>query len=215
MNIDVREQRGRGRPRQFDEDDVLDALVQLFWERGFEAASLNDIVAAANLNRSSLYKTFGTKDQVFFAAIDRYLADRLAGLDETLDREGGLENVDEFLDTLRTRFTTDGGSRGCLAVNTLTELGMRDERVAAIAKRYRHQLSRGLQRPLERAAARGEIDRGLIDAYVDMLVAFCVSLAVTARSGATLDELERQIDSMKRLVASWRLASFRTESTST
>jgi TetR/AcrR family transcriptional repressor of nem operon len=215
MNIDVSERRGRGRPRQFDEDDVLDALVQLFWERGFEAASLNDIVAAAELNRSSLYKTFGTKDQVFFAAIDRYLADRLAALDETLGRERGLENVGEFLETLRTRFTTDGGSRGCLAVNTLTELGMRDERVAAVANRYRHQLSSGLQRPLERAAARGEIDRGLIEAYVDMLVAFCVSLAVTARSGATPDELERQIDSMKRLVDSWRLASFRADSTST
>jgi hypothetical protein len=97
----------------------------------------------------------------------------------------------------------------------LTELGMRDERVAAVANRYRRQLSSGIQRPLERAAARGEIDRCLVEAYVDTLVAFCVSLAVTARSGATPDELERQIDSMKRLVDSWRLASFGTESTST
>ena len=215
MNIDVSERRGRGRPRQFDEDDVLDALVQLFWDRGFEAASLNDIVAAADLNRSSLYKAFGTKDQVFFTAIDRYLADRLAMLDEVLGREGGLEIVREFLGTLRTRFTTEGGSRGCLAVNTLTELGMRDERVAAVAKRYRHQLSSGLQRPLVSAAARGEIDHRLVEAYVDMLVAFCVSLAVTARSGAAPDELERQIDSMERLIESWRLASFRAESTST
>ena len=213
MNIRVSERRGRGRPRQFDEDHVLDALVQLFWDRGFEAASLSDMVAAADLNRSSLYKTFGSKDEVFFAAIDRYLADRLAVLDEVLGREGGLELVGEFLGTLRDRFTTEGGRRGCLAVNTLTELGMRDERVAGIAERYRHQLSSRLRRPLEWAAVRNEIDPGLVDAYVDMLVAFCVSLAVAARSGAAPDELERQIDSMERLIGSWRLAGCRTEST--
>jgi TetR/AcrR family transcriptional repressor of nem operon len=215
MNVDVSERRGRGRPRQFDEDDVLDALVQLFWDRGFEAASLNDIVAAANLNRSSLYNAFGSKDQVFFAAVDRYLADRSAMLDEVLGREGGLELVGEFLGMLRTRFTAEGGCRGCLAVNALTELGMRDERVAGVAERYRYQLSSGLQRPLDWAAARGEIDRGLVEAYVDMLVAFCVSLAVAARSGAAPDELERQIDSMERLVGSWRRGSYLAESTAT
>ena len=209
MNIDVSERRGRGRPRQFDEDDVLDALVQLFWDRGFESASLTDIVAAADLNRSSLYKTFGSKDEVFFAAIDRYLADRLATLDEILGHEGGLELINEFLETLRHRFTTEGGRRGCLAVNALTELGMRDERVAAVSERYRHQLSGRIQRPLEWAAARSEIDRDLVEAYVDMLVAFCISLAVAARSGTATDELERQNDSMERIVRSWRLASYR------
>ena len=215
MNIDVSERRGRGRPRQFDEDDVLDALVQLFWDRGFESASLTDIVAAADLNRSSLYKTFGTKDQVFFAAIDRYLADRLVTLDEILGRDGGVELISEFLGTLRHRFTTEGGRRGCLAVNALTELGMRDERVAAVSERYRHQLSSRLQCPLEWAASRSEIDSDLVEAYVDTLVAFCVSLAVAARSGTAPNELERQIDSMERLVGSWRLASYRPKPTDT
>lgn len=209
MNIDVSERRGRGRPRQFDEDDVLDALVQLFWDRGFEAASLTDMVAAADLNRSSLYKAFGSKDQVFFAAIDRYLADRLATLDGILGREGGLELVGEFLWTLRDRFTNEGGRRGCLAVNALTELGMRDERVAGVAERYRLQLSSRLRHPLEWAAARGEIDHSLVETYVDMVVAFCTSLAVAARSGAAPEELERQIDSMERLVDSWRLPETR------
>lgn len=62
--------------------------MQLFWDRGFEAVSLNDIVATEKLNRSSLYTTFGTKDQMFFAAVDRYLADRSATLDEALGGKG-------------------------------------------------------------------------------------------------------------------------------
>jgi hypothetical protein len=130
---------------------------------------------------------------------------RSAALDEVLGREGGLEIIGEFLGLLRHRFTSEGGSRGCLAVNALTELGLRDERVANVAERYRDQLSSGIQRPLDWAAAHGEIDPGLVAVYVDMLVAFSVSLAVAARSGTAPRELKRQIDSMERLVSSWRL----------
>ena len=206
MSIDVNERRGRGRPRQFDEDEVLDALVELFWDRGFEAASLNEIVAAANLNRSSLYNAFGSKDEVYFAAVDRYLADRAAGLADALGGEGGIDIIVKFLEMLRREITAEGGCRGCLAVNASTELGLRDERVAGVAERYRHQLSNHLRSPLDWAAAHGEIEESMVDTYVDMVSAFIISFAVAARSGAERDELERQADSMQRLVDTWRLA---------
>ena len=206
MDVVVKETRGRGRPRQFDEDEVLDALVQLFWNRGFDDASLNEIVAAAGLNKSSLYNTFGSKDEVFFAVLDRYLDYREMMLDEMFAGDGGLDLVLGFLQVVRSELVGDAGCRGCLAVNASTELGMRDERVVAMADRYRLQLSNGVRGPLERAGSTGEIDGRLVNAYVDTIVAFCISLSVAARSGATADELERQIDSVERLIASWRLA---------
>ena len=85
MDVIATEARGRGRPRQFDEDEVLDALVQLFWSRGFDDASLNEIVEAAGLNKSSLYNAFGSKDEVFFAVLDRYLDFRSGMLAEMFD----------------------------------------------------------------------------------------------------------------------------------
>ena len=206
MDVVATEARGRGRPRQFDEDEVLDALVQLFWSRGFDDASLNEIVEAAGLNKSSLYNAFGSKDEVFFAVLDRYMDFRSAMLAEMFDGEGGLDLVLGFLQVVRAELASDTGCRGCLAVNASTELGMRDERVAAMADRYRHQIADGVRGPLVRAADAGEIDAGLVDAYVDMVVAFCISLSVAARSGAATEELERQIDSLEQLIGSWRLA---------
>ena len=64
--------RPRGRPRQFNPDDVLDRAVEVFWERGYAGASLDDLTAAMRLNRPSVYAAFGDKHSLFLAALDRY-----------------------------------------------------------------------------------------------------------------------------------------------
>ena len=63
----------RGRPRTFDEEAVLDALTALFWRQGYEATSMADIVEASGLNKSSLYNTFGSKQELFATILDRYV----------------------------------------------------------------------------------------------------------------------------------------------
>ncbi len=64
--------RPRGRPLSFDKDEVLDAAVLVFWEKGFDGASVEDLTQAMGINRPSLYSTFGSKKDLFFLAIDRY-----------------------------------------------------------------------------------------------------------------------------------------------
>lgn len=64
--------RGRGRPPGFDRLAALDAAVPVFWARGYEGASVDDLTAAMGLNRSSLYQAFGDKRALFFEALDRY-----------------------------------------------------------------------------------------------------------------------------------------------
>src|SRR5262245_6142912 len=61
------------RPREFDEGEVLDAIVSTFWSRGFEATSIQDIVEATGLSRASLYGAFGDKEKLFERAIGRYV----------------------------------------------------------------------------------------------------------------------------------------------
>lgn len=204
MTAEMTPTRGRGRPRQFDEEEVLDALVELFWEQGFEHASLQEIVEAAGLNKSSLYNAFGSKDELFFAVLERYMDLRQQRIDETFPADGGFENVLTFLDVMRAELSSPGAYRGCLAVNATTELGLREDRVADVADRYRKMMGAALRRALERAEAAGEIAPGFVDVYVDVVVGFAVSIMVAARSGAPVEELERQIDSLAALVESWR-----------
>ncbi len=196
--------RHRGRPRGFDEDEVLDALVALFWERGFEAASLTDIVDTAGLNKSSLYNAFGSKDEVFVRALERYVDARAAMLQEMTDGDAGIDDLLAAIEAIREEITSEQGARGCLAVNTSTELGLRNDQVRELSERYRSSLRHGFCRPLERAAALGEIPDELVETYVDIIQAFVVSLAVSARSAAPPEELNRQLDSMQTLIETWR-----------
>ena len=195
--------KGRGRPRTFDEGEVLDALVQLFWEQGFEAASMNEIVDAAGLNKSSLYNAFGSKDELFFTVLERYLDEREAMLLASMG-DGGLEALDGFFAMVRMELTSPDGARGCLAVNATTELGLRDRRATELSERYRSTIRSGFRGPLERAGAAGEIDPDLVDAYAATLGSAMLGLSVAARGGAGADELNATIDSIEALVRSWK-----------
>ena len=61
-----------GRPRAFCETSALDAAMRAFWEKGYEGASLDDLTQAMGINRSSLYASFGDKEQLFKRAIAHY-----------------------------------------------------------------------------------------------------------------------------------------------
>ena len=64
----------RGRPRGFDEEEVLDVAMRLFWEHGFDGTSMSELTEAMGINRRSVYAAFGNKEALFTAALERYLA---------------------------------------------------------------------------------------------------------------------------------------------
>lgn len=78
-----------GRPRGFDESAVVAAATGPFLQRGYEATSIDELVAATGLHRGSLYKAFGSKRGIFLAALQRLVHDKLpraaAGLDDPAD----------------------------------------------------------------------------------------------------------------------------------
>ena len=196
----------RGRPREFDADAVLDALVELFWEQGFEATSVTDIVEATGLNKSSLYNAFGSKDELFQRVLDRYLAGRQAMLDEVTNDARGLDALLEFVDMMEHETTSEGGRRGCLAINSTAELGFARPEMVEVAQRYRDMMRGYVRRPIERAAELGEIAPDLIDVYVDTTFSYLMATSVTARGGASPDELSAHLDSLRALISSWRNA---------
>src|SRR5262245_55284938 len=76
----------RGRPRSFEEAEVLDRVRAVFMEKGFSGASLDDLARAAKLNRPSLYAAFGDKEQLYIRALRRYAEITIAAMDAILAR---------------------------------------------------------------------------------------------------------------------------------
>jgi AcrR family transcriptional regulator len=115
------------RPRSFDHEQVIDAATRQFQRSGLHATSAEDLCRATGLGRSSLYNTFGSKDELFAQCLDAYLDRTLANAEEILGdpARGAVERIEVLLRMVaaeEVRRTESGSPRGCLAVNTVTEL---------------------------------------------------------------------------------------------
>jgi AcrR family transcriptional regulator len=123
---------GPGRPRSFDEGAALDAAMRVFWERGFEATSLDDLTKAMGLSKSSFYAAFGCKQTLFLRAVDHYSRRAIRTLKEVAETAEG-DSMDAMMQALAN---PEGGSKGCLLINCITELAPHDEKVAEIGRRH-------------------------------------------------------------------------------
>ncbi|MEM7286097.1 MAG: TetR/AcrR family transcriptional regulator [Actinomycetota bacterium] len=199
--------RGRGRPRTFDEEAVLDALTQLFWQQGYEATSVADIAESAGLNKSSLYNTFGSKQELFDRILDRYIAGRVEMLRQLAEEAGdGVAALHAFLEMVRAETETEMGRYGCLAVNSSAELGGESPEMAQMAHKYRSRMAETIESVIRRAADAGELDPSQVDNHTTMLVTFMLGVSVTVRGGADAEAIGRVIDAAHATVDSWAVA---------
>ena len=114
------------RPKTFDVEDVLDRAVDLFWVNGFAATSMEDLVNHLGINRGSLYSTFGSKQELYERALERYLTSgRQRFAEKITDPAIPLR---EALSALLTSSARKTDHRGCLLVNTTMERNATDER---------------------------------------------------------------------------------------
>jgi TetR/AcrR family transcriptional repressor of nem operon len=197
---------GRGRPRQFDVDGVLDQVVELFWRQGFEATSVADIVEATGLNKSSLYNAFGSKEELFDRALTRYVEMRAGLLQEiVVDGTRGLDDIFALMTFMESEITSELGGRGCLAVNSSTELGNRDDETRAASSLYRDTIRRALTAALTRAEDLGELPDGSAPTYAEVLLPWMLGMAVVASGGAERAEIAAHFDAARTLLTSLRI----------
>jgi TetR/AcrR family transcriptional regulator, transcriptional repressor for nem operon len=121
------------RPREFDESHALDAAMQCFWRRGYEATSLRDLMRAMGLTAPSLYNSFGDKQKLFVRTLERYLdhttRDRLRRLEQTLPPRRALEC---FFAEIIEHSLKDKERKGCFLVNSALEIAPHDARCRAM-----------------------------------------------------------------------------------
>ncbi len=119
------------RHKEFDRSDVVTKAVDVFWSKGYEATSIQDLVDAMGINRGSIYATFGDKAGLFEAALDHYLPATLAqDLIDAAQTGEPRQTLEAFFDALVNQSAAPGGRRGCLITNTLNELCANNDKLA-------------------------------------------------------------------------------------
>lgn len=107
--------------KRFDQSAVLDRAMRVFWERGYEATSIDDLLKATGINRASLYGTFGDKRTLFLAALDRYMEQVGLPLFNNLTRGSPRGGIKRMLDSIIRRNCDGRSPAGCLLTNSAIE----------------------------------------------------------------------------------------------
>ncbi|MCT2588026.1 TetR/AcrR family transcriptional regulator [Actinophytocola gossypii] len=173
------------RTKEFDPDVALDAAMELFWSRGYEATSTADLVEHLGIARASLYATFGSKHQLYVRALDRYIQSRDPLVVETLSRPGpALPAVRELLEGFVREATGEQRERGCLVVNAAVERLPGDRVVARCVESSWNTVEVALTSALLRAKAQGELRDGAEPRRIArFLLVFLEGLRVVGKGG--------------------------------
>ena len=192
-----------GRPREFDVDQVLDAAMQAFWAKGYEATSLTDLMNATGLHKGSLYQAFGDKHALFTQALARYLADMRRIKNELLAAAAtplaGIRAVGHAMIDIAD--ADCGCPKGCLAINSLVELAPHDSEVRTMLDQHSATMRGSLEDTVREAQARGEIDRSRpAELVAAMLMTFLAGLGTTMKGPITREDahalLDAQLDAL-------------------
>lgn len=147
-----------GRPLQFDPEQALDAAMQVFWASGYDATSLQDLLKAMRLSKSSFYQTFGSKQRLFERCLRRYRDQTaqklLARLDEV---DSGRRFIAELLELAVAEARSEQKPRGCLVMNTANEFAQRDPEVAAWVQQGVNRFKAIFEEAVKRSQGQGEI----------------------------------------------------------
>lgn len=197
-NSDLKQKRGRGRPREFDEIEVMDQAVEVFWDRGYRATTMRELETALEMSQPSIYNAFGSKRELLNLAIDRYesrIDDELFSI--LSDCDNGFDGITAFFTALEGWLEKTGG-RGCLVVNLMTG-DIEDPNIEARVRSYREKIVSGFARCLSKSIE----DQALIDSRANLLLSTVVGLHLTARTAAG-DEIKHIIEGVCTQVAAWR-----------
>jgi TetR/AcrR family transcriptional regulator, transcriptional repressor for nem operon len=123
------------RPREFDDEAVLDAAIQCFWSRGYEATSVKDLIGKTGITAASLYNAFGDKRALFRTALDHYVEGSIGERIRRCESRPPREAIGAFLEEILRRSLSDREHKGCMLVNSALEMAPHDaEFQTAIAR---------------------------------------------------------------------------------
>ncbi len=180
-----------GRHREFDVQEVLDAALDVFWQKGYEGASYADLTSATGVERPGLYSAFGNKESLFKQALDRYYDHYLAFFPAALELPTSREVVKcLFFKSLELN-TRYEDRKGCLGIQGALACSDASESVRLTVVEARANGEGILRKRLERAKAEGDLPESADSAALASYVcAVLHGMAVQAKAGFSKERLE-------------------------
>ena len=146
-----------GGVRKFDEDDVMDAVMRVFWDKGYTATSMGDLAEAAGVLRGSLYHAYGGKEALLLRALERYAEKQGGAARAALADPNVRRAIAGFFDSHMARMTEPSNPAGCLACQTALECGGRDPKPSALLRGQFLRTEAALHATLERGRMAGQL----------------------------------------------------------
>ncbi|MCU2355410.1 TetR/AcrR family transcriptional regulator [Enterobacter hormaechei subsp. steigerwaltii] len=181
--------KSRGRPKVFDRDAALDKAMTLFWQHGYEATSLSDLVEATGAKAPTLYAEFTNKEGLFRAVLDRYIA-RFAAKHEAqlfCEEKTVEQALQDYFTAIATCYTSKDTPAGCFMINTSATLAASSKEIANTVK-SRHAMQ---EETLSTFLAQREIPAHCRPQELSQYLS-CIlqGMSISAREGATLEKLQ-------------------------
>lgn len=146
------------RTKEFDETEVLDKAVDLFWTKGYNATSANDLVETLGLSRSSLYSTYGDKRTLFIKSLERYRKKQVGAMLEMIEKsENTATVIAKMFELVIRQDVRSKVPKGCLMVSSAIELAPHDNEIAKIVQANENDIEETLKIAIDRGKERGDI----------------------------------------------------------
>ncbi|MFF2996644.1 TetR/AcrR family transcriptional regulator [Streptomyces sp. NPDC057950] len=174
------------RPRQFDEEEVVQAARDQFWSVGYNGTSMDDLSAVTGLGRGSLYGAFGGKHDLFLRALDSYNSDALGAWRTALGGPGpALPKLERHVRNVAEGVTWDVERRGCMLAKSAAELSSVDDDVVERTSAVIRGLHNALQGCITQAQAEGSLSAEAdADTMASLLLAMLRGLDALGKAGA-------------------------------
>ena len=187
----------RGRPKSFDEDQVLTRAMNVFWRQGYEATSLDDLTAHMGIPRQSVYRSFTDKHTLFLKALESYDRRVIAKVLETLSGSGLAITKLENLFSLWRKAAKSPDRLGCMMVNTQTQFVSDADQVEKLVKKSHRRFLSALEKTIVQAQQEGDVS-SKINAKQSARLIFATSNGLMAMSRARVSNvfLDDVIDSL-------------------
>jgi len=184
-----------GRPREFETEKALKDAMNLFWERGYEKTSLEDLLQAMGLSKSSFYGTFGSKHELFERCILHYRETLKGELLNSLEKAtSGRQFIENTFSAIAEETLHPQKRKGCLVMNSASEFAQRDPVVSELISKGIIELEQVFVKAINGAQEEGDIS-GQTEALslARYLVSSMSGLKTLVKAGATQKEIREVI----------------------